>query len=148
MDLRAQLMNDMKTAMKEKDAVKLETIRFLQSAVKNREIELRPNPISDEEVVSVVKKMIKQRKESIEQFQAAGRQDLVDKETNELKYLEVYLPAQMDKAQIEALVAKVITETGASGVKDMGKVMKEVLARSAGKADGKVVSEAVKAKLQ
>jgi uncharacterized protein YqeY len=148
MDLRAQLMNDMKTAMKEKDAVKLETIRFLQSAVKNREIELRPNPISDEEVVSVVKKMIKQRKESIEQFQAAGRQDLVDKETNELKYLEVYLPAQMDKAQIEALVAKVITEIGASGVKDMGKVMKEVLARSAGKADGKVVSEAVKAKLQ
>lgn len=148
MDLRTQIMNDMKTAMKEKDAVKLETIRFLQSAVKNREIELRPDPISPEEVISVLKKMIKQRKESIEQFQAAGRTDLVDKEALELKILEVYLPAQMDRTQIEALVTTVITETGAVGVKDMGKVMKEVLARSGGTADGKIVSELVKAKLQ
>lgn len=148
MDLKAQILNDMKAAMKEKDPLKLESIRFLQSAIKNREIELRPNPISDEEVIQVVKKMIKQRKESIEQFQAAGRTDLADKEANELKYLEVYLPAQMDRAAIEALVAKVITETGAQSVKDMGRVMKEVLAQSGGAADGKIVSEVVKAKLQ
>jgi uncharacterized protein YqeY len=148
MDLKAQIMNDMKTAMKEKDPLKLETIRFLQAAIKNREIELRPNTISNDEVVQVVKKMIKQRKESIEQFKAAGRTDLVDKEANELRYLEVYLPAQMDRSAIEALVAKVITETGAQSVKDMGRVMKEVLAQSSGSADGKIVSEVVKTKLQ
>ena len=147
-DLRNQITEDVKTAMKSKDAPRLDTLRFFQAAVKNREIELRPNPISDDEVLGVLKKMIKQRKESIEQFQAAGRKDLVDKETKELGFLEVYLPTQMTREQVEALVAKVITETGLSSVKDMGKVMKEVLARSAGTADGKVVSELVKAKLQ
>lgn len=147
-DLKSQLMNDVKVAMKERDALRLETLRFLQSAVKNREIELRPNPISNDEVLGVIKKLIKQRKESIDQFTQAGRSDLAEKETKELRFLEVYLPAQMGREQIEALVAKVITETGASSVKDMGKVMKEVLAQSGGAADGKVVSEVVKAKLQ
>lgn len=147
-DLKSQLMNDVKVAMKERDALRLETLRFLQSAVKNREIELRPNPISNEEVLGVIKKLIKQRKESIDQFTQAGRTDLAEKETKELRVLEVYLPAQMGREQVEALVAKVITETGASSVKDMGKVMKEVLAQSGGAADGKVVSEVVKAKLQ
>lgn len=148
MDLKSQILNDMKAAMKEKDPVKLETIRGLQSAVKNREIELRPNPISEDEVIGVVKRLIKQRKESIEQFTAAGRTDLSDKEATELKHLEVYLPAQMSRDQIAALVAQVVTETGAASVKDMGKVMKEVLARSGSTADGKIVSELVKAKLQ
>lgn len=147
-DLKNQITDDIKTAMKAKDALRLETLRFLNSAIKNREIELRPNPISNDEVMGVVKKLIKQRKESIDQFTQAGRKDLADKESQELAFLEVYLPAQMDRAQVEALVAKVITETGASSVKDMGKVMKEVLARSGGAADGKIVSEVVKTKLQ
>jgi hypothetical protein len=90
---------------------------------------------------------VKQRKESIEQFQAANRQDLVDQETAELKVLEVYLPQQMDKAQIEKIVSEVIATLGAKTVKDMGPVMKEVMARTAGAADNKSVSEAIKSKL-
>ncbi len=147
-EIRNKITNDIKTAMKEKEALKLETLRFLQAALKNREIEMRPNPITDDEVLSVVKKLIKQRKESIEQFSAAGRTDLAEKEKKELAFLEIYLPAQLSRENIEVLVSQVITDTGAAGVKDMGKVMKEVLARSGGTADGKVVSEVVKAKLQ
>lgn len=145
--LKAQITEDIKTAMRAKDALRLDTLRFLQSAVKNREIEMRPATITDEEVMGVLKKLIKQRKESIDQFTKAGRTDLADKEQKELTFMEVYLPTQMDKGQIEALVAKVVTDLNASSVKDMGKVMKEVLARSAGAADSKLVSEAVKAKL-
>ncbi len=145
--LKAQITEDIKNAMRAKDSLRLDTLRFLQSAVKNREIEMRPDVINDDEVMSVVKKLIKQRKESIDQFSKAGRNDLAEKEQKELSFMEVYLPAQMDKAQVEALVAKAITDLNASSVKDMGKVMKEVLARSAGAADSKLVSEIVKAKL-
>ncbi len=146
-ELKNKITEDIKTAMRAKDSLRLDTLRFLQSAVKNREIEMRPETINDEEVMAVLKKLIKQRKESIDQFTKAGRSDLADKEQKELTFMEIYLPAQMDKGQIEALVAKVITDVGAASVKDMGKVMKEVLARSAGAADSKLVSEAVKAKL-
>ena len=103
MDIRAQLTNDMKDAMRAKDQIKLESIRFLQSAIKNREIEMRPDAITGDDVVNVIKKMVKQRKESIDQFQTAGRQDLVDKETAELKILENYLPAQMSKDVLEKI---------------------------------------------
>lgn len=120
---------------------------MLQSAIKNREIDMRPDPITPEEVMNVVKKLVKQRKESIEQFQAAGRTDLVEQETAELKVLEVYLPAQMSREQIEALVTEVIAALGAKSVKDMGPVMKEVIAKSGGAADNKVVSEVIKSKL-
>lgn len=146
--LKAKITEDIKSAMKSKETLRLDTLRFLQSQVKYREIELRPNEISDEEVMGVIKKMIKQRKESIEQYTTGGRADLAEKETQELRIMEAYLPAQMDKAQIETLVAKTITDLGASSVKDMGRVMKEVLARSGGAADGKLVSELVKSKLQ
>ena len=146
-DLKAQIVNDIKTAMKEKDALRTDTLRFLNAAIKNREIEMRPAPISNDEVTGVIKKMAKQRKESIEQFQKAGRADLVDKESAELKFIESYLPAQMTKEQVENLVVKVITELGASSVKDMGRVIKEVIARSQGAADSRLVSETVKAKL-
>jgi uncharacterized protein YqeY len=127
---------------------RLDSLRFLQSAIKNREIELRPNAITAEEVMGVIKRLVKQRKESIEQYQAAARQDLVDKESLELKVLEAYLPSQMSKEQVETLVAQVIESTGAKSVKEMGAVMKEVLARAAGTADNRMVSEVVKAKLQ
>lgn len=147
MEIRDQITADIKAAMIAKDSLKLGALRMLQSAIKNKEIELRPNPISADDVQAVIKKLAKQRKESIEQFQQAGRQDLVDQETAELKVLEVYLPAQMSREQIEALVTEVITALGAKTIKDMGSVMKETIARSNGAADNKVVSEVIKSKL-
>lgn len=148
MVLKEKIMDDVKTAMKAKDQLKLNALRFLQAAIKNREIELRPNAINEEEVLGVIKKMVKQRKESIEQYTAAARQDLVDQESLELQILEQYMPAQMGREQIEKLVAEVISSTGAKSVKDMGNVMKEVIARSKGSADNKTVSEVIKSKLQ
>jgi uncharacterized protein YqeY len=148
LEIRDRLTSDMKEAMKSKDQLKLEAIRFLQAAIKNKEIELRPNPISGDDVLSVVKKMIKQRKDSIEQYQAASRQDLADKETAELKILEAYMPAQMSREQIEKLVTETIEELNASSIKDMGTVMKSVSAKTAGSADNKVVSEIIRAQLQ
>lgn len=147
MELREKIMADVKSAMVSKDTIKLNTLRFLQSAIKNKEIELRPNPITADDVMSVIKKIVKQRKESIEQFTTAGRQDLVDQETAELKVMEAYMPAQMSKEQIEKMVAEVIAATGAKSIKDMGTVMKEAQARSGGQADGKTLSEVIKAKL-
>ncbi|MBV2167494.1 MAG: GatB/YqeY domain-containing protein [Bdellovibrio sp.] len=147
MEIREKITADIKAAMIAKESVKLGALRMLQAAIKNREIELRPNAITGEEVMGVVKKLVKQRKESIDQFQQAGRQDLVDQETAELKVLEVYLPAQMSREQIEALVTEVIAALGAKTVKDMGPVMKEVIAKSGGAADNKVVSEVIKSKL-
>lgn len=147
MEIREKLSADVKAAMIAKDSVKLGALRMLQSAIKNREIEVRPEAISADDVMSVIKKLVKQRKESIEQFGTAGRQDLVDQETAELKILEVYLPAAMGREQTEALVVEVIAALGAKTVKDMGPVMKEVVARSGGTADNKLVSELIKAKL-
>lgn len=147
MEILPKIMSEIKDAMKSKDSVKLNTLRFLQSAIKNREIELRPNPMTDEETMVVIKKLVKQRKESIDQYKAGNRQDLVDQETAELKILEAYLPAQMSKEQVEQLVADVMAAVGAKTIKDMGPVMKEVLARSGGTADNKLVSEIVRAKL-
>jgi uncharacterized protein len=147
MEIRERILADIKSAMIAKDSIKLNTLRFLQSAVKNKEIDSRPQPITTDDVLGVIKKLVKQRKESIEQFQAAGRKDLVDQEAAELKVMEAYLPAQMSKSQIETLVAEVITSTGAKTIKDMGTVMKEAMVRSAGQADGKLLSEVIKAKL-
>ena len=147
MDMRAKLTEDMKDAMRAKDSLKLDAIRFLQAAIKKTEIDMRPNPITPDDVLGVLKKMVKQRKESIEQYQNASRQDLVDKETAELKILEAYLPAQMSKEQIEALVVATIAELNATTVKDMGPVMKAVIAKSNGAADNKIVSEIIKSKL-
>jgi uncharacterized protein YqeY len=148
MSLREQISNDIKTTMKEKNMAKLNALRMVQSAFKNREIELRPNPMSEDECLVVLKKLVKQRKESIEQYQAAGRQDLVDAETAEMKLLETYLPAQMGRDQIEKIVAEVIAETGAKTVKEMGVVMKAAQARTGGAADNKLLSEIIKSKLQ
>lgn len=146
MEIREQLLNDMKTAMRDKNQLKLDTIRFLQAAIKYREIECRPNPITADEVLGVIKKLVKQRKESIEQYQAAARQDLVDKETQELKILEGYLPAQMSREQLEKIVVETIAAVGAKSVKDMGPVMKAVMAKAGGAADNKTVSEIIKGK--
>lgn len=147
MEIREKLMNDVKEAMKSKESVRLGALRFLQAAIKNREIELRPNAITSEEVMGVIRRSVKQRKESIDQYKNAGRQDLVDQETAELKILEAYLPQQMGREQLEAVVAEVIAALGAKTPKEMGAVMKEVIVRTAGTADNKMVSEVVKAKL-
>lgn len=148
MGLKEQISSDMKEAMKAKEMDKLNALRMVQAAFKNREIELRPNPITEDDLIGVLKKLVKQRKESIEQYAAAKRQDLVDNETKELHLLETYLPAQMGREQIEKIVVEVIAETGAKSPKEMGAVMKAVIARTAGTADNKIVSELVKAKLQ
>ncbi len=147
MEILPKIMNEIKEAMRSKDSVKLGTLRFLQAAIKNREIEMRPTPITDDEVMAVIKKLVKQRKESIEQYKAGNRQDLVDQEAAELKILETYLPSQMTKEQVEKLVVDVMTALNAKTIKDMGTVMKEVLAKSGGAADNKLVSELVRAKL-
>lgn len=147
MAMRDQLMTDVKAAMIAKDSLKLNTLRFLQAAIKNREIELRPNPITEDDILNVLKKVVKQRKESIEQYKNGGRQDLVDQELAELKVLEVYMPAQLSREQIEAVVVEVIASLNAKTIKDMGAVMKEAVARTSGAADNKILSEVIKAKL-
>ncbi len=147
MEIRDKILADIKSAMVSKDTVKLNTLRFLNAQIKNKEIDSRPTPITADDIMQVLKKLVKQRKESIEQFSAAGRMDLADQESLELKILETYMPSQMSKEQIEKLVADVIAATGAKTMKDMGSVMKEATARSAGSADGKMLSEIIKSKL-
>ncbi len=154
MSLKAKMMEDLKAAMKSGDKLKLSTIRMVQSAVKNKEIDNRvktegaPAQSEDDMIIQILKTMVKQRKDSIEQFTAGGRQDLVDQENSELKIIESYLPQMMSKDQIEEIVKGAIAETKASSAKDMGLVMKAVLAKTQGLADGKLISEIVKSKLQ
>jgi uncharacterized protein YqeY len=134
-------------AMKAHDAVTLSTLRMLKTALTNKEVE-RGRALDDAESMAVVASVMKQRRDSIEQFKSAGRTDLVDKETAELKVLEGFLPPAMDPAEIERLVAEAVAESGATSVKDMGKAMKAAMARLAGSGvDGKVVNELVRKKL-
>lgn len=148
MSLKETISNDMKTAMKARDADTVSALRMVNSALKNLEIEVRPKELTDDDVIGVLKKLSKQRKDSIEQFQKAGRDDLVASEQKELSVLEKYLPEQMSEAQITEIVAAVIAETGAASIKDMGKVMGAVTQRTQGAADNKLVSQIVKSKLQ
>lgn len=147
MSLKDKIMDDIKVAMKDKAAEKLSTLRFLHSAIKNKEIEVRPNLISDVDVVQVIQKSVKQRKESVDQYQKAGRQDLADKELAEIKVLEAYMPSQMSEAEIKNIVAAAIKTVNATTVKDMGAVMKEVTAKTQGRADNKLVSQIVRSSL-
>lgn len=148
MSLKQKILDDTKEAMKAKDMVKVTTLRFLSSAVKNKEIEVRPNDLTDDDVISVLKKSAKQRQDSIEQFSAAGRTDLADKEKVELAVIETYLPKQMGADQIATIVAAAIKEVGATSPKEMGAVMKAVIAKTQGTADNKLVSEIIKKQLQ
>jgi uncharacterized protein YqeY len=146
MSLKDRITEDMKTAMRAKDAARLLTIRGLLAALKQREVDERIE-LDDAAVVAIVDKLVKQRKESIQQFGAGGRQDLVDKESAELKVLEEYLPARLGADEIAAEVAALVRQTGASGPADMGKVMAAAKAQLAGRADMGQVSAAVKAAL-
>ena len=143
MSLKDQITEDMKTAMRAKDAPLLLTIRGLLAACKQREVDERI-VLDDAAVIAIIDKLIKQRKDSISQFGAAGRTDLVDKETAELKVLEGYLPQRLGADEITAQVQAIVAELGATGPGDMGKVMAAVKAQLAGKADMGLVSAAVK----
>ncbi len=147
MGLREKILDDIKEAMKSKQAERLSAIRMLQSAIKYREIELRPNAITDQEVMGVIRKLTKQRKDSIAEYEKAARQDLADKEKFELGVLEEYLPAQMSADAVAKIVEEVIQAQGATTMKQMGGVVKEVMAKTGGQADGKMISDLVKSKL-
>lgn len=138
---------DIAAAMKAKDPARLSALRMLKAAVMNKSVE-KGRDLDDAEVLQVVSSLVKQRRDSIEQFAGAGRTDLVEKETNELTVLQQYLPPQASADEIEAAVAEAIRETGASSPRDMGKVMKAVMPKLAGMhADGRAVNEAVRRKL-
>ncbi|MCW5663425.1 MAG: GatB/YqeY domain-containing protein [Piscinibacter sp.] len=143
MSLKEQITEDMKSAMRAKDAARLLTIRGLMAAMKQKEVDERIE-LDDVAIVGIVDKLIKQRKDSIAQFSAAGRTDLVDKESAELKVLEGYLPQRLSAEEVAAAVAAIVAELGATGPGDMGKVMAAVKAKLAGKADMALASAAVK----
>ena len=146
MSLKDRVTEDMKAAMRAKDSARLSTVRLVLSAIKQREVDERIQ-LTDADVLSVIEKMIKQRRESISQFEKASRQDLADKEKAEIEILAGYLPKQMGDAEVDAAVAAAIAEAGASTMKDMGKVMALLKPRLAGKADMGKVSNLVKSKL-
>lgn len=148
MTLKEQIMDDVKSAMRSREKETLVALRSLQAAIKYLEIDKRPDPLSDDDVLSVIKKTAKKHKDSIEQYTNANRMDLVDKEKFELDLLKKYLPTPLDESQIKAFVDEAIKELNASSMKDMGAVIKSTIAKSAGAADGKLVSQIVKEKLQ
>ncbi len=144
MALNDQVSADLTAAMKARDASRLSALRMLKAAVMNKSVE-KGRDLDDAEVLQVVASLVKQRRDSIEQFAKAGRSDLVEKETGEIAVLQAYLPPSATAEEIDAAVAEAIAETGATSPKDMGKVMKAVMPKLAGKnADGKAVNEAVR----
>ncbi|MDP3844267.1 MAG: GatB/YqeY domain-containing protein [Oxalobacteraceae bacterium] len=146
MGLKQQITEDMKAAMRAKDSVKLGAIRMLTAAIKQKEVDERIE-VTDAHVLAIVEKMIKQRKDSISQFEAGGRQDLADIEKTELAILSVYMPAALSDAEVQAAVAAAIAEVGAAGPQDMGKLMAVLKPKLAGRADMTAVSALVKAAL-
>jgi uncharacterized protein len=143
MPLKEQIQADLSDAMRNREEIRKSALRMLIAAIKNTEIEAR-KPLDDDAVITVIQKQVKQRRESIAEFQKGGRQDLVDKESAEATVLEAYLPEQADPAEIEAAAAKAIAETGASGPRDIGKVMPTLSRQFAGRADGRTISEIVR----
>ncbi|MCH7344899.1 GatB/YqeY domain-containing protein [Pelomonas sp. CA6] len=146
MSLKDQITEDMKAAMRAKDSERLSTIRMLLAAVKQKEVDERVT-VDDTMLIAIVDKLIKQRKDSISQFSAAGRQDLADKESAEVQVLEAYLPQRLSAEEIQAAVQAIVAQLGATGPADMGKVMGAVKTQLAGKADMGLVAAAVKTAL-
>ncbi|MCU1289345.1 MAG: uncharacterized protein JWN60_1574 [Acidobacteria bacterium] len=148
MSLKETIVSDLTAAMRAKDADRLSTLRMVKANLMNRQIE-KGSELTDEEVTKALQSLVKQRRDSVEQYENAGRAELAEKERAEISFIECYLPQSASAEEIEQAVADAIRETGASTVRDMGAVMKAALAKLAGKtADGKIVSETVKAKLQ
>ncbi|MFZ3088341.1 MAG: GatB/YqeY domain-containing protein [Methylotenera sp.] len=146
MSLKAQISEDMKTAMRAKDSARLGTIRLLQAAIKQREVDERIE-LDDSNVIAVIEKMLKQRRDSIAAYESANRNDLADVEKFEVAVLQTYLPQQLTEAEISAILEKVVAETGAAGVKDMGKVMAAIKPLVAGRADMGKISGLIKTRL-
>ena len=146
MSLEERLMDEMKQAMKSNDKARLSTIRMIRTAVKNKEIDLR-NKLDDDEIMRVIQGMVRKSEESIEQFKAGGRMDLVEKETKEIEILRSYLPQALSKEDVIRIIDESIRETEASSLKDLGKVMKSVMPKLTGKADGKLINQLVKERL-
>jgi hypothetical protein len=146
MDLEERLVDEMKQAMRSSDKVRLSTIRMIRAAVKNKEIELRKK-VDDEEIQKVIQGMLRRNEESIEQFRLGGRMDLVDKESQEGDILKSFLPQALSTEEMLKVIDESIQETQASSLKDLGKVMKSVMPKLTGKADGKVINQLVKERL-
>ena len=146
MTLKARIQEDMKSAMRALEKEKLANIRMLMAAIKQREVDERIE-LDDAQVLAVIDKMVKQRRESIVQFQAGGRADLVAKEEAELALLNAYLPAQLGDAELDTLISATIAATGAASIKDMGKVMAAIKAKAAGRTDMGAVGARIKARL-
>ena len=144
--LKDRITEDMKAAMRAGEKQRLGTIRMLQAGIKQREVDERIS-LDDAQVLSVIEKMLKQRKESIAQFEAGGRTDLADKEKSEITLLQAYLPTQLTAVEVDAIIQEAIAATGAASVKDMGKVMAAVKAKAAGRTDMGAVSARIKAAL-
>jgi uncharacterized protein YqeY len=147
MTLKEQLIADLTSAMRAQDALRTSTLRMAKAAMMNREIE-KGGPLDDDEMSKLLRSLVKQRRDSVEQYEKGGRQDLADKEKAEIQILEAYMPQAASREEIETAVATAISDTGAGSMKDMGKVMKAVQATLAGtNADGRTISEIVKTKL-
>jgi len=144
--LKERINEDMKAAMRASDRERLSTIRMAQAAIKQREVDERTT-LDDAQVIAVIEKMVKQRRESIAQFEQGGRADLAAKEATEIELLQGYLPAPLSEAELDAIIREAITASGASSIKDMGKVMAAVKAKAAGRADMGAVSARIKASL-
>lgn len=142
--LEEKIMNDFKESMKNKEAVRTSTLSLLRSQLKYVLIEKKAEKLADPDVIVVIKKQAKQRQDAIEQYEKGGRPELAQKEKQELAILKSYLPAEMDEGQLKALVQEAVNEVKAASIKDMGKVMPVVMAKVAGRADSKLVSETVK----
>lgn len=147
MSLRDRLTEDLKLAMKSRDQLRMDVIRMIKAAILNKEVELRKD-LDDAEMSRIMATLIKQRRESVEQFEKAQRMELAEKERKEITIIETYLPKALSAEELDRIIASVLADTGSRSLKDMGTVMKAVMARLAGQAaDGKLVSDLVKAKL-
>jgi len=144
MDINVKLNEEIAVAAKARDKIRLSAIRMLKTALHNKEIDLM-RPLNETEILQILSAVVKQRKDSIEQFAKGGRSDLVEKEEAELKVVQEFMPVQMSDEEVETVIKKAIAEVGAVSVKDMGKVMKILMPQLTGKADGKIVGEKVKA---
>ena len=146
MSLKDRLLQDMKEAMKARDQLKLSTLRLLVSEIKNKEIDAK-GELKDEAILAIIQKAVKQRQDSIAQYEKGGRQDLADKEKAELEILKAYLPEELSQEEILKIIDEAIAATGATSPKEMGKVMREVMPKVKGRADGKMVNELVRKRL-
>ena len=150
MSLKEQIGEDIKTAMKAKDKIRLQTVRGIKKAILEKEVELRPKgqeTLTAEQEIELLSQQAKQRRDSIEQFKNAGRDDLAEKESQELSIIETYLPEQVSDEEVESIIDELIAASGASTMKDLGKVMGPAMKQLKGKADGKKIQELVKSKL-